>query len=96
VASVGYSGGESPGRGFAMTDTETREILRATLELLKTQMMYVRNLHDAFGALHDAVMRVDPRLEQFDKEEILKIRLNPVQQSQIDALDGLLKRLVSI
>ncbi len=76
-----------------MTDRELADILTGTLETVKTQMVYVRNLHDSFSALHSAVMRVDPRLEQFDKEEIPKIRLNPVQQEQIDAIDALLARL---
>ena len=75
-----------------MNDLETQEILRAMLNLVKTQMLYVRNLHDAFGALHDAAMRV-PQMEQFDKEEMLKIRPNPVQQSQLDSIDELLRRL---
>jgi hypothetical protein len=76
-----------------MDPRELTDILTGTLESVKTQMLYVRNLHDAFSSLHSAVMRVDPRLEQFDKEEIPKIRLNPVQQEQIDAIDALLAKL---
>jgi hypothetical protein len=79
-----------------MTDLETRDILHEALELLKTQMVYVRNLHDAFGALHDAVMRVDPRLAQFDKEEMLKIRSNAVQDHALTQIDALLQRLERI
>ena len=74
-------------------DGEGREIISATLELLKAQMLYVQHLHDAFSALYDAVIRLDPKVEQYDKEEIQKIRLNVVQQSQLDALDALLQRL---
>jgi hypothetical protein len=76
-----------------MTDLENREILRTALELLKNQMLYVRNLHDAFGALEDAVARVDPQVKKYVQEEMSAIRLNPVQQEHIDALDALLRRL---
>jgi len=79
-----------------MTDLEYRQIIREALELLKTQMVYVRNLHDAFGALYDAVMRVDPRLKQFGEEEMLKIRPNDVQQSAIEEIDRLIQRLESV
>ncbi|MFZ0340563.1 MAG: hypothetical protein WAL45_21240 [Terracidiphilus sp.] len=76
-----------------MTDLENREILRTALDLLKNQMLYVRNLHDAFGALEDAVARVDPQVKKYVQEEMKVIRLNPVQQEHIDALDALLQRL---
>lgn len=76
-----------------MTGTELTDVLAGTLEAVKTQMVYVRNLHDAFSALHSAVIRIDPRLEQFDKEEIPKIRPNPVQQEHADAIDALLAKL---
>jgi hypothetical protein len=76
-----------------MTDLENREILRTALELLKNQMLYVRNLHDAFGALEGAVARVDPQVRKYVREEMTAIRLNPVQQEHIDALDALLQRL---
>ncbi len=56
-------------------------------------MLYVRNLHDAFGALEDAVARVDPQVKKYVQEEMKVIRLNPVQQEHIDALDALLQRL---
>jgi hypothetical protein len=78
-----------------MKELEMQEILRATLDLLKTQMLYVRNLHDAFGSLHDAAMRV-PQMKEFDHEEMLKIRPNPVQQSQLDSIDALLQRLARL
>jgi hypothetical protein len=76
-----------------MDDLENREILRTMLDLLKNQMIYVRNLHDAFGALEDAVARVDPQVKKYVQEEMKAIRLNPVQQEQLDVLDGLLQRL---
>ena len=78
---------------LGMNDTELRDILAGTLEAVKTQMVYVRNLHDAFSSLYDAVLRVDARVGQYDKEEILKIRPNPVQQSQLDAVEALLGKL---
>jgi hypothetical protein len=56
-------------------------------------MLYVRNLHDAFGALENAVGRVDPLLKKYVQEEMTVIRLNPVQQEHIDTLDGLLQKL---
>jgi len=76
-----------------MSDDDVREILTGTLEAVKTQMIYVSNLHDAFSALYDAVMRLHPQAKQFDEEETKKIRLNVVQQSQLDAIDVLLAKL---
>jgi hypothetical protein len=76
-----------------MDDVQLHDILEGTLEAVKTQMVYVRNLHDAFSSLYDAMLRVDDRVAQFDKEEILKIRPNPVQQSQLDAIEALLQKL---
>lgn len=76
-----------------MADIEDRKIIGEALELLKTQMVYVRNLHDAFGAFYDAVMRLDPRLKQFFEEEMPKIRPNGVQQSAIEGIDRLIRRL---
>jgi len=76
-----------------MTELETREALWVALGLLKTQMLYVRNLHDAFCALEDAVVRVDPRLRTFVQEEMKVIRPNPVQQELIDSVDELIQRL---
>lgn len=76
-----------------MTELYLREVLRSSLELLRFQMTYVRNLHDAFGALEDAVARVDPQLKTFVQEEMKVIRPNPVQQEQFDALDALIRRL---
>lgn len=76
-----------------MTETEVQEILVATLESVKTQMIYVRNLNDSFGALFDAVARVYPELEGIHKEEMVKIRLNPVQGEHIRVIDGLLEKL---
>ena len=58
-----------------MDDLENRDILRAVLGLLRSQMLYVRNLHDAFGALEDAVVRVDPHLKKYVQEEMTAIRL---------------------
>jgi hypothetical protein len=63
--------------------------------LAEREMLYVRNLHDAFGLLHDAAMRV-PQMKEFDHEEMLKIRPNPVQQSQLDSIDALLQRLAKL
>lgn len=76
-----------------MTDVETKETLRKTLEIMKTQVIYIRNLHDAFSALHDTVMRIDPRAKQFDEEEMLKIRPNDVQQLALDQIERVLRKL---
>jgi hypothetical protein len=77
----------------AMAELETSEVLRKTLEILKTQAVYIRNLHDAFSALHDTVMRIDPRAKQFDQEEMLKIRPNDVQRAAVEEIDQLLREL---
>ena len=81
--------------GLLMIDPETRAVLQATLELLKTQMTYVRNLHDAFGALYDSMVQVYPELEGSHRREMEKIRENPWQQSQLDAIDVLLRELAN-
>ena len=76
-----------------MRDQEQQAILREMLELLKLQMLYVRNLHDAFSALHDAVMRIDPRLKQFAEEEMQKFRPNDPANQSLSLLEALLSRL---
>jgi hypothetical protein len=76
-----------------VNETELQEILSATLVSLKTQMIYVRNLNDSFAALFDSAARVYPELDSIHKEEMRKIRPNPVQQEHIRAIDELLDRL---
>jgi hypothetical protein len=79
-----------------MTDPEIREILCATLEHLKTQMVYVRNLHEALAVLTDALVKKVPQLEQAHKSEMEKIRENVWQQSQTADIDALLQRLKDV
>lgn len=79
-----------------MTDSEIREVLSATLEHLKTQMVYVRNLHEALAILTDAAMKKVPELEQAHKSETEKLRANVWQQSQIADIDALLQRLKDV
>ena len=76
-----------------MTEIENREILGAILELLKTQMNYVRNLHESLSVLYDALKNDHPKLEENQTKEMEKIRDNPWQTGQIDELDALLQRL---
>ena len=79
-----------------MTDSEIREVLSAILEHLKTQMVYVRNLHEALAILTDAAMQNVSQLEQAHKFETEKIRENVWQQSQIADIDALLQRLKDV
>lgn len=76
-----------------MSDSDVREILRATLELLKTQMVYLRNLHEGQSALHDALLLDHPELAENLEAELGKIRINPVQPEQIERIDELLQKL---
>jgi hypothetical protein len=76
-----------------VTEVEIQDIITATLVSVKTQMIYVRNLHDAFGALYDAMAQVYPELDSIHKEEMKKIRPNPVQATHIQSLDELLERV---
>lgn len=76
-----------------MDDLENREILAAILELLKTQMNYVRNLHEALGVLYDALKKDHPKLEENQTKEMEKLRANPWQTGQIAELDALLQRV---
>jgi len=76
-----------------MTDSEIREVLSATLEHLKTQMVYVRNLHEALATLTDALVKKVPELEQAHKSEMEKIRENVWQKSQIADIYALLRKV---
>ena len=76
-----------------MNEVETKEVLRSTLELLKTQMLYVRNLHEALSVLYEALKTDHPQLEENQRVEMAKIRLNAGQQLQLHEADELLLRL---
>ena len=76
-----------------MNESELKDVLIGTLESVKAQIGYVRNLHDSFSALWDAVSRTNPNLESAYKEEIRKIRPNPVQAGHIQIIDALLAKL---
>lgn len=78
-----------------MNDPEIREVLIGTLECVKTQISYVRNLQDSFSALWDAVARVCPTasLESAYREELQKIRPNAVQNAHIQTINALLAKL---
>lgn len=77
-----------------MIDAETRAILQATLEHLKTQMVYVRNLHESLALLFGALKKELPGLEQTHREELqTKILGVPWQQSQIEQIDALIQQL---
>jgi len=76
-----------------MNEVETKEVLRSTLELLKTQMLYVRNLHEALSVLYEALKKDHPQLEENQRAEMEKIRLNAGQQLQLHEADELLLRL---
>ena len=77
-----------------MIDPEIREILRSTLEHLRTQVVYVRNLHEHLSALSEALAKENP---SFDKRnlrvEMEKIRANLPQTELIAQIDALLQRL---
>ena len=77
-----------------MIDPETREILRATLEHLRTQVVYVRNLHEHLSALSDALAKENPSFDEKNlQEEMEKIRANLPQNELIAKIDALLQRL---
>lgn len=76
-----------------MTESELQDILVGTLESVKSQIAYTRNMQDAFSALWDAVAPAHPNLESAYKEELRKIRPNPVQDEHIQLIDALLAKL---
>jgi hypothetical protein len=76
-----------------MDNDETREVLIAVLELIKSQAVYLRNHQDAFGALCDALTLHDKAIGTLHHTEMLKIRENHVMQSHLSEVDALLKRL---
>jgi hypothetical protein len=76
-----------------VTNEELKEAMLAVTDLLKTQAVYVRNLHEAQSALVDALLSLVPQLEETQRREMEKIRENPFQTGQLDALDELLQRM---
>ena len=77
-------------------DPETRAILQATLQHLKTQMTYVRNLHESYVLLFQALKDELPTLEQTHRAKLERLLLeNPWQQSQIEQIDVLLRELAN-
>jgi hypothetical protein len=74
-----------------MTDLENREVLRTIMEVIKTQMVYFRNLHEAYQAFYDAVTLDRPELQPILQAEMGKIRGVPSVQSHLDALDDMLR-----
>lgn len=79
-----------------MDELELESILSATLVHLKMQMVYLRNLNESFAALYDSVAQVYPGLDSIYKEEIRKIRANPVQAEHIREIDELLVRVANL
>ena len=78
-----------------LTGGELRDVLTGTLEAVKTQMVYVRNLHESFVLLYEALKKELPKLEETHRAEIAgRLLENSWQQSQIDAIDALLRRLM--
>lgn len=76
-----------------MTESELKDILVGTLESVKAQIAYTRNMQDAFSALWDAVSPAHPNLESGYKAELRKIRPNPVQDEHIRIIDELIAKL---
>jgi hypothetical protein len=76
-----------------MDDLEVREILRAAVELLKTQVVYMRRTHESYLALYDALKKDLPQLQTNLQAEMVTIRDVPEVQSHLDALDALLEQL---
>lgn len=76
-----------------MDDLEVCEILRAALEVLKTQVVYVRRTHESYLALYDALKKDLPNLQSNLQAEMETIRDVPEVQSHLAAIDELLQRL---
>lgn len=77
-----------------MIDLETRAVLQATLEHLKTQMVYVRNLHESLILLLGALKKELPEFERTHRAEFEKtVVAIPWQQSHIEQIDSLLAKL---
>jgi len=77
-----------------MIDPETREVLYTTLRHLRTQVVYVRNLHEHLSALSDALAKENPSFDEKNlQEEMVKIRANLPQTQLIVEIDALLQRL---
>jgi hypothetical protein len=79
-----------------MIDPETRAVLQATLGHLKTQMNYVRNLHESLVLLVGALNKELPSLERTHRAEFQAVLVeNSWQQSQIEQIDALLEELAN-
>ena len=70
-----------------MIDPETRAVLQATLEHLKTQMSYVRNLHESLVLLLEALKKELPEFERIHRAEFEKTTVsNPGSNRRLSAL----------
>jgi hypothetical protein len=79
-----------------MIDPETRAVLQATLEHLKTQMNYVRNLHESLVLLTHALKQELPEFERTERKVFETVVVgNSWQQSQIEQIDALLGELAN-
>jgi hypothetical protein len=77
-----------------MIEAETRAVLQATLEHLKTQMVYVRNLHESLVLLVETLKRELPEFERTHRKAFETVVVGiPWQQSQVEQIDALLAEL---
>lgn len=74
-------------------DLETRKMLTAVLTLVKTQIQYVQNLHEALSVLFAALEKDLPNLRENQRAEMQKIRLNVSQQQQMREVERMLEEL---
>lgn len=80
-----------------MLDPETRALFQSTLEHLKTQMIYVRNLHESLVLLLGALKKELPSFDQTHRKEFETVLVqNSWQQSQLAEIDALIQGLEKV
>jgi hypothetical protein len=74
-------------------DAENLAIFQALAQELKAQAVHLRNLHESYAALFDALKIDHPELERNFQKQMETIRLQPETQARLDAIDVLLQEL---
>lgn len=74
-------------------DVEVRAALQVLALELKAQVLHVRNLHESYAALYDALKADHPELERNLQKQMETIRVQPETQARLDAIDRLLLEL---
>jgi hypothetical protein len=79
-----------------MAEIETADIknaLIATAEILRAQMIYLRNLHENVIALYEALAVDHPELEKNRQASLATIRFSPEGDAHLRNIDSIIQWL---